>query len=184
MEKRKIRKKSFFLWLAVIIILLVLYYINREWFDISFLRMFVDDNKLLVIAVYLAILSLLGLTFIPSTPFAIAGLFLFPPHEAYILNMIGIITSTTIVYHFTRYLGLDKWIEQKFPEKIEKTKQALSMKELPIIIGWSIFPVVPTDLIIYVASSLRISYYKCVIGVLIGEGSLNAIYLFSLNMFI
>jgi len=184
MEKRKIRKKSFYIWIALLVIILTLYFINREWFDISFLKLFVDDHKLLVIAIYLIILTLIGLTFLPSTPFAMAGLLLFPAVQAYIINMIGIITSTAIVYYFTQYLGLDKWIEMKYPKQIEKTRNALSKKELPIIIAWSFFPVVPTDLIIYVSSSLRISYLKCAVGVLIGEGALNALYIFSVDFFI
>ncbi|HDZ41187.1 MAG TPA: TVP38/TMEM64 family protein [Bacteroidetes bacterium] len=181
--KRKIRKKTFYLWLVIIAILLALYFINKDWFDISFLQRFVDDNKFLVITIYLLILTLIGLTFIPSTPFAMAGLLLFPALETFIINMIGIISSTAIVYYFTRFLGLDKWIELKFPKQIEKTRKALSNKELPIIIGWSFFPIVPTDLIIYVGSSLRISYLKSVTGVLIGEGALNALYIFSFDFF-
>ena len=183
-EERKIRKKSFYLWLGIIAIILVLYFVNREWFDISFLKRFVDDHKLLVVTVYLIILTFIGLTLIPSSPFAMAGLLLFPAHETYIINMVGIATSTAIVYYFTRFLGLDKWIEMKFPRQIEKIKKALSKKELPIIIGWSFFPVVQTDIIIYVSSSLRISLLKCVIGVLIGEGILNALYIFSVDLFI
>ncbi|MFO7754746.1 MAG: VTT domain-containing protein [Bacteroidales bacterium] len=183
-KKRQIKKKSFYIWLIVLAVILILYIINPDWFDISFLKNFVDDNKILVIAIYLTILTLIGLTFLPSTPFAMAGLLIFPAMEAYIINMAGIITSTAIVYYFTRYLGLDKWIETKYPEKIEKTKRALSKKELPIIIAWSFFPVVPTDLIIYVGSSLRIPYLKCVTGVFIGEGLLNALYIFSIDFII
>ncbi|HCC70957.1 MAG TPA: TVP38/TMEM64 family protein [Bacteroidales bacterium] len=183
-EKRMIRKKSFYLWLVILAIILTLYIINKEWFDISFLKRFVKDHKFFVVAVYLTILTFIGLTFLPSTPFAIAGLLFFPVVEAYIINMAGIITSTVIVYYFTQYLGLDKWIEMKFPQQIEKTKKALRKKELPIITAWSFFPVVPTDLIIYVSSSLRVSFLKCVIGVLIGEGILNAMYIFSVGFFI
>ncbi len=40
---------------------------------------------------------------------------------------------------------------------------------------------VPTDLIIYVASTLKIPLWKCLLGVLFGEGALNAFYLFSVN---
>ncbi len=180
-ENKKIRKKSFYVWLILIGILLILYFTHKDWFDISFLKNFVGDHRIMVITIYLLILTFIGLTFIPSTPFAMAGLLLFPATEAYIINMIGIITSTALVYYFTRYLGLDRWIEQKFPRQIEKTRNALSKKELPIIIAWSFFPVVPTDLIIYVGSSLRISYLKCVLGVLIGEGALNALYIFSVD---
>jgi len=83
---------------------------------------------------------------------------LFPPLEAYIINLIGIITSSIVVYYFTQYLRLDVWLESKYPAQIEKVKKALRKKELPIIAGWSFFPVVPTYLIIYVSSTLNIPF--------------------------
>lgn len=180
----KIRKKTLVIWIASVIIILLLYFFNKDLFDISFLKEFADDNYFMVIAIYLLILTFIGLTFIPSTPFAIAGVLLFPPLEAYIINLIGIITSSAIVYYFTQYLRLNRWIEAKYPEKILKIKNALKHKEMPIIAGWSFFPVVPTDLIIYVSSTLNIPYWKCVIGILIGEGTLNALYIFSIDFFI
>ena len=93
----------------------------------------------------------------------------------------GIITSSTIVYHFARFLGLGYALEARYPSQKAKIQQALSKKELPIIIGWSFFPAVPTDLMIYVASSLNVPLWKCLLGVLIGEGFLNAVYIFSLG---
>ena len=182
--KTKVRKKTLYIWVLVVIAILLLWFINREWFDISFLKNIVSDHKVFVVIVYLLIITLIGLTFIPSTPFAIAGVLLFPPGEAYVINLIGIITSSAIVYYFTQYLRLNKWIETKYPEQIIKTKKALRKKELPIIAGWSFFPVVPTDLIIYVSSSLNIPFWKCVVGILIGEGTLNAVYIFSIDFFL
>ena len=187
MEKKKVRKKTLYIWIIVVLIILTLYYINRELFDKSFfnfLKEYVEDHKILVVAIYLVILTFIGLTFIPSTPFAAAGVLLFPPLEAYTINLIGIITSSIIVYYFTKYLRLDIWLEEKYPVQIEKIKNALRRKELPIIAGWSFFPVVPTDLIIYVSSTLRVPFWKCALGILLGEGTLNAIYIFSIDIFI
>lgn len=180
-ENKSIRKKTLYLWIAIIVIVLILYYFNKDWFDLSFLERLAEDHKVLVVLLYFLILTFIGLTFIPSTPFALAGLLLFPAYEAYIINLICIVSSSAIVYYFTKYLRLDKWIEAKYPSQIKKTKRALKKKELPIITAWSFFPVVPTDLIIYVSSSLKIPYWKCVIGVLIGEGALNALYIFSVD---
>lgn len=184
MEKQKVRKKTLYTWIIIVLALLTLYFLNRELFDITFLKEYVDDNRVLVLSIYLLILTFIGLTFIPSTPFAVAGVLLFPPLEAYIINLIGIITSSVIVYYFTKYLRLDSWIESKYPLQIEKIKKALRRKELPIIAGWSFFPVVPTDLIIYVSSTLKIPFWKCAVGILIGEGTLNACYIFSIDLFI
>lgn len=185
MEKRiRVRQKTLLIWIAVVVVTLILYYVNRDLFDISFLREHVRDHEVSVLIIYLIILTFIGLTIIPSTPFAVAGVLLFPPATAYIINLIGIITSSFVVYYFTRYLRLDVWLDSKYPEKIEKIKNALRKKELPIIAGWSFFPVVPTDLIIYVSSTLTIPFWKCAVGVLIGEGTLNAFYIFSIDFFI
>ena len=180
MKQNKFKKKTFIAWISVVLIILITYYLNPNLFDITQIRTFTDNNKILVIIAYVLLLSILGLFFIPSTPFAIAGLLLFTPAEAYLLNMIGIITSSIIVYHYARFLGLDSAFESRYPKKIMKLKKALHNKELPIIAGWSLFPLVPTDLIIYVSSTLRIPLWKCILGVLIGEGTLNALYIFSI----
>lgn len=175
------KKKTFVFWLFCVATMLTLYYFHREWFDVQRLRALVDDSRTLVTLCYLAVLSLLGLAFIPSTPFAIAGVFLFTPAVAYGLNLIGILTSSTIVYHFAHFLGLHTAFETRYPGKVTKVHEALQKKELAIIVGWSFFPVVPTDLIIYVASTLGIPLWKCLLGVLIGEGALNAFYIFSVG---
>ena len=180
-EAPAFKKKTFVVWLVCVATLLVLYQVHRDWFDVERLRALVDENSALVITIYLGVLSLLGLTFIPSTPFAIAGVFLFSPALAYALNLVGILTSSTIVYHFAHFLGLHTAFETRYPEKVTKVREALRRKELPIIVGWSFFPVVPTDLIIYVASTLSIPLWKCLLGVLIGEGALNAFYIFSIG---
>ncbi len=179
--KRGLRKKTFLAWVVFVGVVLALYFANRDVLDVEVARGLVDRNRALVIPAYLLVLSFLGLTFIPSTPFAIAGVVLFSPELAYLLNLVGIITSSTIVYHFARFLGLGDALEGRYPEKTEKVRNALRYKELPIIAAWSFFPAVPTDLMIYVASSLRVPLWKCLLGVLLGEGTLNAFYLFSVG---
>jgi len=183
-RKSKLRKTALFIWMIVVAAALITYLLHPEWFDIEGLRGLVSEHKYWVIAIYLAILSTLGLIFIPSTPFAIGGVLLFSPTEAYILNLIGILSSSAIVYYFAQFLKLDEAFEQRYPKKIKKIKKALLNKELPIIIAWSAFPLVPTDLIIYVASTLKIKPWKALAGVLIGEGALNAIYIFSADLLI
>lgn len=179
--KPKFKKKTFVAWVLMVTVLLVLYFTHREILDVEIIRGLVDRNRAVVIPVYLLIISLLGLTFIPSTPFAIAGVLLFNPALAFVLNLVGIITSSTIVYHFARFLGLGQAFEDRYPHQTTKIQEALCNRELPIIVGWSLFPAVPTDLMIYVASSLNVPLWKCLLGVLIGEGLLNAFYLFSVG---
>ncbi len=180
-QSTRFKRKTFIAWLLVVAVALTLFMAYQDRIDVNWIRGLVHDNRLLIIPCYLLLLSLLGLTFIPSTPFAIAGVILFDPTLAYFLNLVGIITSSTIVFHFAGFLGLRDAFETRYPEQTKKVRRALDRKELPIIIGWSFFPVVPTDLIIYVASTLEIPLWKCLLGVLLGEGTLNAFYIFSVN---
>jgi uncharacterized membrane protein YdjX (TVP38/TMEM64 family) len=175
------KKKTFIAWLTLVGLALSFYFTHRETLDVEVIRALVNENRILVIPTYLLVLSFLGLTFIPSTPFAIGGVLLFPPEIAYGINLVGILTSSTIVYHFARFLGIGTAFEARYPRSTVKVRQALSNKELPIIVGWSFFPVVPTDLIIYVASTLEVPLWKCLLGVLLGEGTLNALYIFSVG---
>jgi uncharacterized membrane protein YdjX (TVP38/TMEM64 family) len=178
-EKQKFNLYKIALWLFFVIVVLALYFTHRELFNIDYLQGLVGEYKVLAMILYIALLSVLGFFFIPSTPFVVAGLAIFSPMETYLLNLVGIVTSSIAVYYFARFLGLDEEFERRYPQKIKKTKKALSYKELPIIIGWSMVPVVPTDLILYVASGLRVPLWKCLVGVGIGEGTANIFYIFA-----
>ena len=65
-----------------------------------------------------------------------------------------------------------------FPKQIQKIRDFLAKNELPIVIGWSFTPFLPTDLICYVCGSMEIDIRKFLIGILIGEGIACAIYIF------
>ncbi len=178
----RFKKKTFIAWLVFVAAALTLYFTYGQRFEVEALRGAAFEHRLVVVPLYLLLLSFLGLTFIPSTPFAIAGVFLFSPGVAYLLNLVGIITSSTIVYHFARFLGFEAVLRQRYPKQLEKSRKALSSKELPIIAAWSVFPAVPTDLMIYAASTLRVPLWKCLLGVLLGEGVLNGFYILSIEM--
>ena len=54
----------------------------------------------------------------------------------------------------------------------------LERRGLPIVIGWSFFPLLPTDAVCYLAGVVRMHFGKMLLGVAIGEGAICAIYIF------
>jgi len=176
------RKRTFIVWIAAVAFLLALYFSNREYFDIQGLKAWVGMYKYPVMLVYFGLLSMIGLTLLPSTPFTLAGVVLFSPYEAYALNLGGILVSTLVVYNYARFLGMHTVLETRFPVEHARIAKALRKKELPVIFAWSVTPMVPTDLIVYTGSSLSVPAWKCVLGVLLGEGILNACYIFSVHL--
>ena len=87
--------------------------------------------------------------------------------------------SSSICYWFAEAIahGRDR-SSGSIRSQIRKLKDLLQRYQLPIIIGWSFFLLLPTDVLCYVCGSLKINYKKFLIGVIIGEGTVYAIYIF------
>jgi uncharacterized membrane protein YdjX (TVP38/TMEM64 family) len=178
----KLKKITFCLWLVLVTGVIATYLFFPEKLSPSFLEEAVINHPFETLVIYYLIISLKGLTLIPATPFLFAGILIFNPEEVFIVNMAGIMTSTIIVYYFSKYLEFDVYFETKYSKYTHKLSAKLKDKELPIIIIWSFLPPAPTDLIVYVASTLRINVFKCLLGVFIGEAIINAFYIISVTL--
>ncbi len=129
-------------------------------------------------AMYLGLGCLRGFTLIPATSLVIMGLVFFPPVPLFVLTLVGIIVSSASVYYFAEALHLDELLERRHADQVNRVRTLLDRHGLPIIIGWSFFPLAPTDLICYLSGVLRIRIVTCLVGVAIGEGAICAIYIF------
>lgn len=176
------KKFAFYFWILLITGGITAYFLFPDEINLLFLEEISDEYHYTALSIYFLILSARGLTMVPSTPFLLAGVLIFDPLELFFVNMAGILSSSTIVYYFSRYLGFDSYFETKYGKYVRKIKNGITDKELPVIVGWSFFPLVPTDLIVYVGSSLRVPVLKCLIGVFMGESVLNMFYIFSTNL--
>ncbi|AKB21253.1 hypothetical protein [Methanosarcina sp. WH1] len=72
---------------------------------------------------------------IPSTLLLLAGLLIFDPVELFAVNMAGILSSSTIVCYFSKYLGFDVYFETKYGKYIRKIRGGLTDKELQLLAG-------------------------------------------------
>lgn len=171
------RKLLSFLWLAFLGIALYSYFLHPDFFQ----------NQLAVLAshsVYYAygFLLLLGIirgfTLVPITYLIVLGLLVLQPFPLLIVVLIGAVVSSASVYYFFEYLNLDVYFEKNHGKQIAKIKSALEKNELPIIIGWSAMPFLPTDVICYVCGSLEVDIKKMLIGVFIGEGITCTLYIY------
>lgn len=176
------KKFIFCLWLLVVFLCVGVYLSNPELFQPENLRQLFTDNLFSASLVYLALGTLRGLTLVPLTPLLLAGVLVFPPFILLVINAIVIVTSSTIVYYWGRYLGFDQVFAQKYPEQLNKLSQSLKEKELLVCTLWSFFPLVPTDMICYASSVLRVRLWKCLAGVSLGENVICAVYIFGGNM--
>lgn len=127
--------------------------------------------------VYLVMGCVRGFTLIPVTYLLPFGLLMLDPPLMFVLTMAGIVVSSLSVYYFSEQLHLASYFEERHPDQVDRIRSLLRRGELPIVIAWSFFPLVPTDLICYVCGSLEVDVKKLIIGVLVGEGTICAIYI-------
>lgn len=176
------KKHILHLWLLLVCVIMGSYLFNPELFQPANLRQLFSENLFSAALIYLVLGTLRGLTLIPLTPMVLAGILVFPPVMLFIINAVAIVTSSTIVYYWGRYLGFDQYFAEKYPKQLDKLSDALQKKELLVTTLWSFFPLVPTDLICYASSVLRVRLWKCLVGVSIGENVICAAYIFGGNM--
>ena len=161
-------------------------YLNWKYLAVDFegtlelVRFQVQQNFVIVAAVYLLLISLRGLVFIPSTPVLLIGVVIFPPWQNYWINLVGIVLSSFIVIMAIQHFGFGSSLERlrSSSSRYTKLESQLARFGPPIIVGWSFFPLVPTDLIVYLATLIRIRTGIILASVLAGEAVLMAIYVF------
>jgi uncharacterized membrane protein YdjX (TVP38/TMEM64 family) len=107
-----------------------------------------------------------------------AGIPFFPPVWLLALTLVGILASSASIYLFAAQLGLEELIARKHAHRLAQVQAVLTRYELPVIIGWSFFPLAPTDLICYLCGVLHINFRKFLLGVCLGEGLICALYIF------
>ncbi|MSR06837.1 MAG: TVP38/TMEM64 family protein [Gemmatimonadetes bacterium] len=165
-------------WAVTVAVALYLYFFQRDAIQNRLSGAF-STSLVIASAIYLAMGAARAFTLIPSTYLVLAGLPLFPPVLLFILTLVGIGVSSAIIYRFSESLHLHELFEQgKHKRHADRLRDVLQRHELPIIIGWSFFPLAPTDLICYVCGLLEVNFPKFLVGILVGEGTICAIYIF------
>lgn len=149
----------------------------RGWLHDEFARA-LAAGPAAVYAIYIALGAVRGFTLVPSTTLVLAALPFVPPGPLLLCTLAGIMISSASIYYFSAALRIDERVAKKHPEKIARLTNLVNRYEMPIIIGWSFFPLVPTDLICYVCGVLRVRFWKFLVGVTIGEGAICAIYIY------
>lgn len=180
---RTLRTVLLCLWGGVILATLYLFFFQRAAVQRE-LQSTMSASLFTAAAIYLLLGCLRGFTLIPSTSLVLVGVPFFPPGLLLALTLVGILLSSASIYFFAEQLHLDELLGERHANLINRLKSLLQRHGLPVIIGWSFFPVAPTDLICYICGGLRYDFKKLLLGVGLGEGAICALYIFSGDFFL
>jgi uncharacterized membrane protein YdjX (TVP38/TMEM64 family) len=133
----------------------------------------------LAYALYLLLGAVRGFALIPVTNLLVLAIPLFPPVPLLLMTLLGIAISSASIYLFAGSLKLGEYLSRKHARQMERLQTALRRNPATIVTAWSFLPVVPTDLICYVCGVMKVSFRRFMLGVIVGEGAICAIYIFA-----
>ncbi len=164
------------LWVMAVTAGLYTFIFHRTWIETS-LSDAASTSAIVVATVYLIFGCLRGFTLIPSTSLVLAAVPFVPPGRLFVLTLAGIVVSAASLYWFAGALQIDAILRRRHAARIDAVERLLRRHGFPVIVGWSFFPLVPTDLICWVCGALRTGAATCLAGVAIGEGGICAVYI-------
>lgn len=156
---------------------LYVYFFRHQWLEEQ-IATAAGTSPIWISVVYLALGCVRGFTLVPATYLVVAGLVVLPPVRLYVLTVAGIIVSSASVYFFAEAMKFDRFFERHYPSQVATLRALMARRELPIVIVWSFLPIAPTDLVCYVCGALKVDLKKCLLGVVIGEGAICALYIY------
>ena len=166
------------LWLLFVTTFVLLYWTRAPTWGAEF-RDVAASSLVLGYSLYLVLGCVRGFTLIPAANLVLLAIPIFPPLPLLVLTLVGILVSSASIYAFAGSLHLAEYFDQKHAEKVARVRAALARNPTTIVMVWSFFPLAPTDLICYVCGAMRISFRRFMLGVLVGEGAICALYIFA-----
>ncbi len=175
---RKIRKTFLILWLFLVISFWWYLLFHRELLDPEYLLWIFRSFWWWAIALYIFISLFRSIILLPSLPLVIVGILYAPdmPHLVYLVSMLGIWFSGTLVYHFSHIIGLDSIFRHHVHDP--HIKKSIDKYGAYIISFWSFFPVLPVDVACYLAGTVRMKFWKFFLALTIWEWLVVAIIIY------
>ncbi len=170
-----------YLWVLAAVVVFVLWLQDPGLFSQESMAARIESWGPWVFGAFIGVSLVRGLFLVPSTPVILTGGMLFPESlpTVFVISMVGIVMSATVIYLLPGVGGYDDLLERKYPEKIARVKTLLVKPHaFWVVVGWSFFPFVPTDVICYVAGLVGMSYRRMIFALLLGEVPLVLGYLF------
>lgn len=117
---------------------------------------------------YIALHAMRPFTFLPVTPFTIAGGFIFGHAYGLLLAMLGTTSAAVITFAMSRYLFRD-YVKKRLAGKYAGLDDRLNGQGILIVAAMRMVPVIPYDAVGYLAGVSSIGFVEYLLGTLLGE---------------
>ena len=177
----RIRLIALVVWGASVLALSGLYALRPDLLEPERVAGVLRGSGQPVLLGYVVLNVVRAFTLVPSTVLIIAGTLLFPDRPWFVMSssLGGVVVSAVLIYYFFDYLGLGALFERRHAARVRWLEKQMARRGFWLVTGWSAFPFVPTDVICYVAGTLRMPVARFAAGVALGELPIVAFYVWA-----
>ena len=171
----KIGIKKIFVVIIWVGLFVLLYRYNLITTDAVQIKAILESHPAMMVEMFMVLSVLRVLFFIPGVVFMVLGGLCFGPLEGFLLSMISIIASETLVYMIGRYFGgarIKGYLDNNHRDLVQLTdKYGYEFLCVGILC-----PIAPTDLVCLISSVLNLDYKKYLITVIFANIPMMLLY--------
>lgn len=168
----RIRLIALVVWAASVVALSVLYVLRPELLDPERVAGVLRGSGQPVLLGYVVLNVVRAFTLVPATVLVVAGTLLFPERPWFVTGSAlgGAVASALLIYYFFDFLGLGDPFERRHGARVRRLEAQMARQGgFWLVVGWSAFPFAPTDVICYVAGTLRMPVARFGAAVALGK---------------
>ena len=162
------------LWLIVIG---VLYYEGLLTTDANIIATLIKGSPVKMQLIFIFLSTMRVVFFIPQTVFIIIGSLIFGPYVGFILSLLSLMLSQSIMFFIGKYLSKE-FLGENFAKKHSKIFDVLKIYKYKILALVIVCPVLPSDLITASAACIKLKYTKAIIVITLIDAPMIFLYSF------
>ena len=168
----RIRLIALVVWAASVAALSALYVLRPDLLEPERVAAALRGSGQPVLLGYVALNVVRAFTLVPATVLVVAGTLLFPDRPWFVTGSAlgGAVASALLIYYFFDFLGLGDLFERRHAARVRRLEAQMARRGgFWLVAGWSAFPFTPTDVICYVAGTLRMPVARFAAAVALGK---------------
>ena len=171
----KARSLKLLIWgLVIVAALLGMRWLSNNY-NLGDLQSSVDTYYWYILTAYALLISVRGVLFIPTLPVILMMASSVEPVIMFITTMLASCCSAYLVCLAVDHLDIQKKLDKLPGRTLKSAKRWVSSSGIAAVTGWAFFPLVFTEIIVYLARLSDMTRKQILLGVAIGEGLFIAI---------
>lgn len=173
----KRKNKLLLLIISWLIVIAILYNSGILTTDMNKITDLIKGNSLKMQLIFIFLSTIRVIFFIPQTVFILLGGIVFGPYVRFILSLLSLALSQSIMYFIGRYLN-KQLLEKSFFNNHNNIINIIKTYGYKILALGIVCPVTPSDLITASAACIKLNYKKCILVIVLADAPMIFLYSF------